>query len=94
MKTFIAAASILLMSGAAAFAAEDKATSSADAPAASGQGQSTDKMSPGTTGAMQTPANGVATTPDEVKKQGGMGVTTDGKSGAAGKEMGGGEKPK
>lgn len=94
MKTMFIAASMLMLAGTAAFA--QSGTSTQDKPAASGQGQQTDKMSPGTTGAMQNPSSGVATSPQDVEKQGGMGVGAEGDSGKAGKQMGGGkdEKPK
>lgn len=88
MKTFLAAAAIVALSSASAFAAEETMKSTTDAPAASGQDISKDsKMAPGTTGAMQNSTGGVATTPDEVKKQGGMGTaptSTDGKAAPAG----------
>lgn len=95
MKTLFTAAAIVLIASGSAFAQTDS-KSTTDKPAASGQGQQTDKMSPGTTGAMQNQSGGAATSPQDVQKQGGMGVTTDGDSGKAGKTMGGGngEKPK
>ena len=94
MKSLILAASVVALSSGIAFAQSDKSTQ--DKPAASGQGQQTDKMSPGTTGAMQNSTGGVATSPQDVQKQGGMGVGAEGDSGKAGKQMGGGdnEKPK
>lgn len=96
MRKFLIAASILAMTAGGAMATDSK--SSADKPAASGQGQSTDKMSPGTTGAMQNSSGGVATSPQDVQKQGGGATapTTQGDSGKAGTQTGGGnmEKPK
>lgn len=94
MKRLLVAASIIAMSSGLALAQTDKSTQ--DKPAASGQGHQTDKMAPGTTGAMQNSTGGVATSPQDVQKQGGMGVGAEGDSGKAGKEMGGGagEKPK
>lgn len=94
MRTLIGAAAVVAMTSGLAFAQTDKSTQ--DKPAASGQGQQTDKMAPGTTGAMQNSTGGVATSPQDVQKQGGMGVGAEGDSGKAGKQMGGagGEKPK
>lgn len=94
MKMAMLLASALILSTGAAFAQSEK--SDQDKPAASGQSHQTDKMSPGTTGAMQNSSSGVATSPQDVQKQGGVGVGAQGDSGKAGKEMGGGnnEKPK
>ena len=94
MKMVVIAASMLTLAATSAFA--QSGTSSQDKPAASGQGHQTDKMSPGTTGAMQNQSGAVATSPQDVEKQGGMGVGAEGDSGKAGKQMGGGkdEKPK
>lgn len=67
--------------------------STTDKPAASGQGEKSEKMSPGTTGAMQNSTGGVATSPQDVQKQGtgATAPTTEGDSGKAGKKTGGGE---
>lgn len=94
MRSLLVAASVVVLSSGLAFAQTDKSTQ--DKPAASGQGRQSDKMSPGTTGAMQNSSGGVATSPQDVQKQGGMGVGAEGDSGKAGKSMGGGggEKPK
>lgn len=94
MKTIFTSALIVVMTSGLAFAQTDKST--ADKPAASGEGQKTEKMSPGTTGAMENQTGGTATSPQDVQKQGGMGVGAEGDSGKAGKTMGGGkeEKPK
>lgn len=94
MKRTLIVASVLALATSMAAAQSDK--SDQDKPAASGQGHQTDKMSPGTTGAMQNSTGGVATSPQDVQKQGGMGVGAEGDSGKAGKQMGGAgnEKPK
>jgi polyisoprenoid-binding protein YceI len=93
MKTILAAASILAMASGAAVA--QTAPSTVDKPAESGKSE---KMSPGTTGAMQNEAGSVATSPQDVQKQGGAATApqAQGDSGAAGKTTGGsgGEKPK
>lgn len=91
----IAASMIAVMSGAAV---AQTTPSTTDKPAAAGQQPSADpkQTSPGSTGAMQNEAGGTATSPQDVQKQGGMGVGAEGDSGKAGKTMGGGggEKPK
>lgn len=96
MKTMLAAASILAMASGAAMAQTTPSTT--DKPAASGQGEKSEKMSPGTTGAMQNEAGSVATSPQDVQKQGGAATAPkpQGDSGAAGKTTGGagGETPK
>lgn len=96
MRKILAIASILAMSTGAVMAQTTPSTT--DKPAASGASGNTDpkQSSPGATGAMQNSTGGVATSPQEVEKQGGMGVGTEGDSGKAGKSMGGGggEKPK
>lgn len=92
MKKFLMTAAALAVAAGPAFA--QTSPSSADKPAASGQGEKSEKMSPGTTGAMQNSTGGVATSPQDVQKQGGAATapTTEGDSGKAGKETGGGEK--
>lgn len=92
MRTLIAVTAIATMMAGAAIAQTSPST--ADKPADT-KGE---KMSPGTTGAMQNEAGGVATSPQDVQKQG-AGATApkaQGDSGAAGKTTGGGggEKPK
>lgn len=73
-------------------------SSTMDKPAPSGQSQSADPKhsSPGATGAMQNEAGGVATSPQDVQKQGGAATAPKphGNSDSAGKTTGGGEKPK
>lgn len=92
MRKILIAASALAIAAGPAFA--QTAPSSADKPAASGQGEKSEKMSPGTTGAMQNSTGGVATSPQDVQKQGGAATapTPQGDSGKVGKETGGGEK--
>lgn len=86
MKTLLAAASILIVSAGCAMAQTTPST--ADKPAPSGQSNTTDpkQSSPGATGAMQNEAGSVATSPQEVEKQGGGG-------GVAGKMKGDERKP-
>lgn len=88
MKTIFAAAAIVALSSVSAFATDDKAKSTADAPAASGQNPSADqKMSPGTTGAMQNVPGAAATSPGGVQEQGGAATapkSTDQKAAPAG----------
>jgi hypothetical protein len=98
MRKMLLAASILSLAASGAVA--QTAPSSADKPGAAGRNSTTDpkQTSPGTTGAMQNEAGGVATSPQDVQKQG-TGATTPqahGDSGSAGKTTGGGggEKPK
>lgn len=72
--------------------------STTDKPGASGTGSTTDpkQSSPGATGAMQNETGGVATSPQDVQKQGGM-ATAPSQKDEAGKTStggGGGEKPK
>lgn len=96
MRTLLAAASIVALTTSGAMAQTTPSTT--DKPAPSGQSNSADpkQSSPGATGAMQNEAGSVATSPQDVQKQGGMGVGAEGDSGKAGKTMGGGgsEKPK
>lgn len=92
MKKILAATAVLAMMSGAAIAQTTPSTT--DKPADT-KGE---KMSPGTTGAMQNEAGAVATSPQDVQKQG-AGATApsaQGNSGAAGKTTGGGggEKPK
>lgn len=92
MRKMLLAASVVALAAGPAFA--QNAPSSTDKPAASGQDHKTEKMSPGTTGAMQNSTGGVATSPQEVQKQG-TGATApgaQGDSGKAGKTTGGGDK--
>ncbi|RXF74359.1 hypothetical protein [Hansschlegelia zhihuaiae] len=98
MRKMLLAASILSLAAGGAMAQTTPSTS--DKPGAAGQNSTTDpkQTSPGATGAMQNEAGGVATSPQDVQKQG-TGATTPqakGDSGAAGKTTGGGgdEKPK
>lgn len=96
MKKIILTATALMMTAGVAIAQ----TSSTDKPAPSGSSQSADpkQSSPGATGAMQNEVGGVATSPQDVQKQGGAATApkTDGNSESAGKTTGGGggEKPK
>ncbi|PZQ17030.1 MAG: hypothetical protein DI565_06500 [Ancylobacter novellus] len=96
MRKILLAASIVALASAPAMA--QTAPSSADKPASSGAHDKTEKMSPGTTGAMQNSTGGVATSPQDVQKQGGGATapTPQGDSGKAGSQTGGGagEKPK
>ncbi len=87
-RMIIAASALALMSG---VAVAQTAPSSADKPGASGQQPTTDpkQTSPGTTGAMQNQTGGVATSPQDVQKQGGA-ATAPGHQGEAGKSSTGG----
>ncbi|MDR4307638.1 hypothetical protein IHQ68_13520 [Chelatococcus sambhunathii] len=69
-RMIIAASALALMSG---VAMAQTAPSSADKPGAAGQQPTTDpkQTSPGATGAMQNESGGVATSPQDVQKQGG-----------------------
>lgn len=92
MKRMILAASVFALATGPVLAQTSPSTT--DKPAASGQGGQTEKMSPGTTGAMQNSTGGVATSPQDVQKQGtgATAPTTEGDSGKAGKQTGGGDK--
>jgi len=89
---------MLLIASVAALAAgpalAQTSPSTTDKPAASGQGGQTEKMSPGTTGAMQNSTGGVATSPQDVQKQGtgATAPTTQGDSGKATTQTGGADK--
>jgi hypothetical protein len=74
MRTLLAAASILAISASGAMAQTTPSTT--DKPGPSGQSNTTDpkQSSPGATGAMQNEAGSVATSPQDVQKQGGGGV--------------------
>lgn len=71
MRRLITTVAALALTTGAAFA--QTAPSSADKPGASGQSQTTDpkQSSPGATGAMDNATGGVATSPQDVQKQGG-----------------------
>jgi hypothetical protein len=79
MKTIITAASILMLSGAAAFAQTTPSTTDGGAnPAgqtAPDKSKDHGKMAPKTTGAMDNAASGVATSPQDVQKQSSGGKT-------------------
>ncbi len=91
MRNILLTASVLALVAGPALAQSTPSTT--DKPAASGQGEKSEKMSPGTTGAMQNSTGGVATSPQDVQKQGtgATAPTTEGDSGKAGKKTGGGE---
>ena len=91
MRKILLTASVLTLVAGPALAQSTPSTT--DKPAASGQGEKSEKMSPGTTGAMQNSTGGVATSPQDVQKQGtgATAPTTEGDSGKAGKKTGGGE---
>jgi hypothetical protein len=72
MRMILAAAAALALTAGVANA---QSPSTADKPAAAGQNSGSEKMSPGTAGAMQNEAGGVATSPQDVQKQG-TGATT------------------
>lgn len=91
-KTILIASIVALAAGPAL--AQTPPSSTADKPAASGEAGKTEKMSPGTTGAMQNSTGGVATSPQDVQKQG-TGATAPSASGDSGKaetKTGGGDK--
>jgi hypothetical protein len=91
VRNILLTASVLALVAGPALAQSTPSTT--DKPAASGQGEKSEKMSPGTTGAMQNSTGGVATSPQDVQKQGtgATAPTTEGDSGKAGKKTGGGE---
>jgi len=96
MKRILAlGAAFALMTGAAV---AQTTPSTADKPGASGQSQTTDpkQSSPGATGAMQNETGGVATSPQDVQKQGGAATAPSHKGDSGKTETGGGnmEKPK
>lgn len=66
MKSLLLAVSILSPSLSPGITLAQSEKSNQDKPAASGQGQQTDKMSAGTTGAIQNSTGGVATSPQNV----------------------------
>lgn len=89
-RMIIAASALALMSG---VAMAQTAPSSADQPGAAGQQPTTDpkQTSPGATGAMQNEAGGVATSPQDVQKQGGAATAPSHKD--QGSSSTGGSKP-
>lgn len=92
MKNILAIGTAMaLMTGAAV---AQTTPSTTDKPAPAGANSTTDpkQTSPGTTGAMNNAADGVATSPQQVQKQGGA-ATAPGHQGAAGGGDGA-DKPK
>lgn len=95
MKTMLAAASILAITAGAAMAQTTPSTS--DKPGAAGTDMKSDakQSSPGATGAMQNESTGVATSPQDVQKQGGAATAPSHKDQGSSETGGGaGEKPK
>lgn len=84
MRRLIAATAVLALMTGSALA--QTTPSNADKPAPSGQNQTTDpkQSSPGATGAMNNAAGGVATSPQDVQKQGGAATAPGHDKGQAG----------